>query len=568
MSSRIYTLPAAVANQIAAGEVIERPASVVKELLENALDSGATIISIDIGFGGLNYIKVSDNGSGIVADDLPLAIAAHATSKITQLNDLYGITSMGFRGEALASIASISRLSLSSKPLDQKHAMQLSIESDVMHIIPCARTQGTTLEVRDLFFNAPVRKKFLKTPLQEYKAIELVVKRFALSAPAIALTLQHNGKQTLSLHAALNEQLLQLRIQKVLGKSFFEEAIAIDVERAGMRLHGWVSGISYQRSQNDKQWIYINQRMVKDKLLNHALKQAYEPVLHLGRHPACVLYLTMPPNELDVNVHPTKHEVRFQQPRLVHDFLRSQIAQAVVPAQAGSPFDSSFDCMPKMDARPRGDDSLRRQDSLREYAIGGLMTDTNQSIQIRESSPRLAYSTASFSLARSWIVINSHFAILFRHNEPYLIDVELLYKHRMTSVLTQKPYPFDARPLLVPVRLRIDNKAYCFFEEIQPELENLGIQFDFLSQIQILVRTIPLDLPLLDISQFFNCVSTIESTQTLLLNTLITSQSFDIQAISTEEKAMLADYLDATPDAVRLCCRRLDVDRCKEFLHG
>ena len=567
MSSRIYTLPAAVANQIAAGEVIERPASVVKELLENALDSGATIISIDIGFGGLNHIKVSDNGSGIVADDLPLAIAAHATSKITQLNDLYALTSMGFRGEALASIASIARVSLSSKPSTQEHAMQLSMEGDVMRLLPCARTQGTTLEVRDLFFNAPVRKKFLKTPAQEYKAIELVVKRFALSAPMIALTLQHNGKQTLSLNAALNEQLLHLRIQKLLGKSFFEEAIAIDVERAGMRLRGWVSGISYQRSQNDKQWIYVNQRMVKDKLLNHALKQAYEPVLYPGRHPACVLYLTMPPNELDVNVHPTKHEVRFQQPRLVHDLLSSQISQAVIPAQAGIYFDSSFDCMPERDPRLRGDDSLRGHGDLREYALGGLMTDTNQSLQIRESSPRLAYSAASTPSARSWIVINSHFAILFRHNEPYLIDMELLYKHRVTSVLTQKTYPLDSRPLLVPVRLHIDNKAYFLFEKIQPELANVGVQFDFLSQTQILIRTIPMDLPLLDISQFFNCVSTITCTQTRLLNTLITSQLFDIQAISTEEKAMLADYLDATPEAVRLCCRHLDVDSCKGFLH-
>ena len=212
MGLRIHQLSAVVANQIAAGEVIERPASVVKELLENALDSGATTMSIDIGFGGLNHVKVSDNGVGIVADDLPLAIAAHATSKITQLNDLYAITSMGFRGEALASIASISRLSLSSKPFDQEHAMTLFVEGETVRLAPCARTQGTTIDVRDLFFNAPVRKKFLKTPLQEYKAIESIVKRFALSAPAVALTLSHNDKQTLSLPSATCEQTMRLRI--------------------------------------------------------------------------------------------------------------------------------------------------------------------------------------------------------------------------------------------------------------------------------------------------------------------------------------------------------------------
>ena len=197
---RIHLLPASVANQIAAGEVIERPASVVKELLENALDAGASIISIDIGFGGLNQVKISDNGSGMFADDLPLAVAAHATSKIDKLNDLYAINSMGFRGEALASIASVSRLSLYSRPADQPHAMMLRVDGEAVTLAPCARSQGTTIDVRDIFFNAPVRKKFLKTERSEYLAIESVVKRFALSAPEVALTLNHNDKQTLDLY--------------------------------------------------------------------------------------------------------------------------------------------------------------------------------------------------------------------------------------------------------------------------------------------------------------------------------------------------------------------------------
>ena len=327
--SRIHQLSAHVANQIAAGEVIERPASVVKELLENALDAGADTLSIDIGFGGLNQVKISDNGSGILADDLSLAIAAHATSKIEQLNDLYTITSMGFRGEALASIASVSRLSLCSKPASQENAMLLQVINGEANLTPCARNQGTTVDVRDLFFNTPARKKFLKTPLSEYQAIEAVVKRFALSSPMMALTLKHNDKQMLVLPAAHCDQTRLLRIKKILGKPFIEQAIYLDVSRAGMRLQGWVSGDSYQRSQNDKQWVYINQRMVRDKLMTHAIKQAYESVLYPGRHPACLLYLSIPAEELDVNVHPTKHEVRFQQPRLVHDFITSQILHAL-----------------------------------------------------------------------------------------------------------------------------------------------------------------------------------------------------------------------------------------------
>lgn len=321
MGLRIQQLPPAIANQIAAGEVIERPASVVKELLENALDAGADTISIDIAYGGLNQIKISDNGSGIFADDLPLAIAAHATSKITRLDDLYSIGSMGFRGEALASISSIAKLKISSRPASQEHAMMLAVQGSESIISPCARSQGTTIDVVDLFFNAPVRKRFLKSEKLEFQAIETVVKRFALSAPQIALTLKHNNKLVLSLARATDAKSRHARMAKIFGKAFDDHALYIDVERAGMRLEGWLSGIEVQRSQNDRQWVYINQRMVKDKLINHAIKQAYDNVLHPGRFPVCLLYLSLNPAEVDVNVHPTKHEVRFNSPGWCMIFL-------------------------------------------------------------------------------------------------------------------------------------------------------------------------------------------------------------------------------------------------------
>lgn len=537
MNSRIHVLSATVANQIAAGEVIERPASVVKELLENAMDSNATHIMIDIGFGGLNYIKVSDNGLGIMADDLPLAIAAHATSKINQVQDLYKLSSMGFRGEALASIASISRLSLTSKPYEQLHGMQLQMDEKGLHLLPFARSQGTTVEVCDLFFNTPVRKKFLKTPLQEYKAIELVVKRFALSAPAITLILRHNEKQMLSLKSANNEQMLFLRIQKLLGKQFFEQAIHLDVTSGGMRLYGWVSGLSYQRSQNDKQWIYVNRRMVKDKLLNHALKQAYETQLHPGRHPACVLYLTLPFDEVDVNVHPTKHEVRFQQPRLVHDFFSSQIRRVF-------PLSSQI-------IKPDGDNP-----------------NVDDGASIRETSGPVYFSESFTLLQQSpWYVVNSQFVIISLNKKAYLLDVELLYIHKTVQILSHQAYPFNARPLLVPVQYAIDNRTYCVLEALQFDIAQLGIQFSFLSSTHLLVRTIPVDVPLLNIPLFFSRISAYSSSQVTLLDCLIKSQTIDIHTISFEEQTMLVEYFKVNFDTVRDCYRRLDEDNCRSLFH-
>ena len=238
---RIHRLSSTVANQIAAGEVIERPASVVKELLENALDAGATVVSVDLGFGGLNHIKVSDNGYGIYADDLPLAIAAHATSKISALNDLYHITTMGFRGEALASIASVARVSISSKPAEQSHGMMLSVEESEIQMQPTPRNQGTTIDVRDLFFNAPVRKTFLKSERLEYQAVEWVVKQFAMSAPKVALSLKHNGKQTLSLPAVTCEQSRLQRIKKLFGQAFLSDAVYLDETHEHFAIQGWIS---------------------------------------------------------------------------------------------------------------------------------------------------------------------------------------------------------------------------------------------------------------------------------------------------------------------------------------
>ena len=552
--NRIHLLSASVANQIAAGEVIERPASVVKELLENALDAGANAISIEIGFGGLNQVKISDNGTGILADDLPLAVAAHATSKINQLNDLYAISSMGFRGEALASIASVSRLSLTSKPADQAHAMMMRIDGEAINLTPCARTQGTTIDVRDLFFNAPVRKKFLKTERSEYQAIEAVVKRFALSAPALALTLKHNDKPTLVLPAASCEQTKLLRIKKLLGYTFVEQAVYLDVERAGMRLHGWVSGRGYQRSQNDKQWIYINRRMVKDKLMNHAMKQAFEGLLYPGRHPSCLLYLTIDADQVDVNVHPTKHEVRFQQPRLVHDFMTSQILAALAVEEREDVVLPSYAIQENL-APSEIHEPSRLCDRQRSNPVGELRTPGLRHVVRKDDYPALTHP---------WLILNAQFAILHQDNEPWLVNVESLQQRRLIELLTQQAYPLASRPLLVPVGYAIDKANYLLFERWLPMLADLGMQCDFASESRLMVRTIPQLLPSVDIQLCLQALGNMPPMQAELLKRLVTCQSFDARQLTHDEKIEITAYFQDSP-AFGL---RMDVAMCRGLIHG
>lgn len=537
---RIQQLPSAVANQIAAGEVIERPASVVKELLENALDAEADAINIEISFGGLNQIKVSDNGVGIVAEDLTLAVAAHATSKIRQLNDLYAITSMGFRGEALASIASVSKLSLSSKPAEQEHAMMLHYDNGVPSISPCARTQGTTVEVRDIFFNAPVRKKFLKTARSEYQAIEMVVKRFALSATHVALTLKHDGKQLLTLPAATCEKTRLLRLRKLLGKEFIDQAVYLDIEQGGMRLHGWLSGEAYERSQNDKQWVYINQRMVKDKLINHAIKHAYDGLLHPGRHPACVLYLTIPTELVDINVHPTKHEVRFQQPRLIHDFILSHLSQTVVES-----------VQRVVVATP---EKIEFAKEIRE-------TYVKQPLRAVSHTQEVALN------ANKWVVLNKHFVLAFIHEKPYLVDIEQVNQQRLLALLMQQTQPFASRPLLVPIKYMMNRQT---FEQYQLLLAQLGVKLDWVGDATVVIRTLPTLLPQLDIKKFIQHLIERTLAQSELLTLLVTCQSFDAYQLSQDAKVELENYIQQQillPDSTLPSCMHLNAEKCRELVY-
>ena len=330
--SRIHLLSPRLANQIAAGEVVERPASVIKELLENALDAGATRIEVDAESGGAKLMRVRDNGQGMDGDDLPLSLSRHATSKIESLEDLERVGSLGFRGEALASISSVSRLAITSNT-DEADASGVRAECEgtemEVKLKPAPHPQGTTVEVRDLFFNTPARRKFLRTEKTEFNHLEEVVKRQALSRYDVAFHLRHNQRAVHQLSACDSDVARERRVASICGPAFIEQALYIETEVGDYRLWGWVGLPTFSRSQADLQYFYVNGRVIKDRLVSHAVKQAYRDVLYHGRHPAFVLYLELDRAGVDVNVHPTKHEVRFRDGRSVHDFLFRSLHKAL-----------------------------------------------------------------------------------------------------------------------------------------------------------------------------------------------------------------------------------------------
>ncbi|WP_067562169.1 DNA mismatch repair endonuclease MutL [Halofilum ochraceum] len=322
----IQALPESLVNQIAAGEVVERPASVVKELVENALDAGARRIAVEVEQGGTRLIRVRDDGGGIPAAELPLALASHATSKIASLDDLEHVASLGFRGEALPSIASVARLRITSATADADHAT--AIEEDGQ-TAPAAHPTGTTVEVRDLFHNVPARRRFLRTERTEYGHIEKTLRRLALGRFDVDFRLTHNGKPTGHWPAAVEATELERRIGAAFGTGFVEHALRIDHAGAGLQLSGWIAQPTFSRSQADLQEFFVNGRAIRDRLVTHAVRQAYADVLYHGRQPAFALYLAIDPAQVDVNVHPAKQEVRFRESRLVHEFLRRTVEEAL-----------------------------------------------------------------------------------------------------------------------------------------------------------------------------------------------------------------------------------------------
>ncbi|WP_394253009.1 DNA mismatch repair endonuclease MutL [Vibrio profundi] len=382
----IKILPARLANQIAAGEVVERPASVVKELVENSLDSGATRIDIDIEKGGAKMIRVRDNGKGIVKDELALALSRHATSKIHTLDDLEAIVSLGFRGEALASISSVARLTMTSRPTTQEQAWAAYSEGRDMQVKlqPAAHPIGTSVEVLDLFFNTPARRKFLRTEKTEFTHIDELLKRIALSRFDVTINLRHNGKMIRQYRAAKNDLQAEKRIAAVCGNAFVRNMLKIELEHQGLKLHGWITTPEGARQQSDLQYCYVNGRMMRDKLINHAIRQSYETSLRPDQFATYVLFIELDPHQVDVNVHPAKHEVRFHQARLVHDFIYQALSDGLAQTK-------------HIDATPVTQSAFHQPSSLADGETEQVQERVSQVIDNTPAYPRKAPSQVEAS---------------------------------------------------------------------------------------------------------------------------------------------------------------------------
>ncbi len=511
---KIAILSQRLANQIAAGEVVERPASVVKELLENSLDAGATRIHIDIESGGSKLMRVRDNGSGMDKTDLKLSLSRHATSKIFDLDDLEQITSLGFRGEALASVCSVSRLSMTSRSLesDDDSAWKVEVQGQDMetHLSPAAHPQGTTVEVRDLFFNTPARKKFLRTEKTEFSRIEEITKRLALSRFDVFFSLKHNQRAIHNLHKASTDQEKQRRVAMVCGPAFVENSVVIDLEGPGLRLWGWVSLPTFSRSQADLQYFYVNGRVIRDKLVSHALRQAYRDVLFHGRHPAFVLYLELDPALVDVNVHPTKHEVRFRDSRGVHDFLFGSLHRALADVtpedqMAGMSVDSTGTTTQTVDpassfsaanqanlglySRPEAGQAgsfganWKRGSGLGQYQVQEQL-QAYKKLSEDDEVPPLGYAIAQL-----------HGIYILAQNKEGLIIVDMHAAHERITYERMKTAcaneELTVQPLLVPLSIAVSQAEAACAEEQKQVLEKIGVGLDRVSQESVVVRQVP-----------------------------------------------------------------------------
>ena len=494
---QIHTLPSHLINQIAAGEVVERPASVVKELVENSLDAGAGAVTIEVDAGGTRLIRVIDDGCGIDRDQLVSALSRHATSKINSLADLENIASLGFRGEALPSIASVSRLTLVSRSQQADSAWKLQARERA-DPVPDALPQGTQVEVLELFYNVPARKKFLRTEQTEYKHIETLFKNMALSHPAVAFKLIHNQKVVYQLASAQNPADQGRRLAALCGKSFSESLVEIDISSDHLRLQGWVALPTFNRSQADMQYFFVNQRMVRDKLINHAVRQAYQDVLFHGRHPAYVLSLTMDARELDVNVHPQKHEVRFRNSRMVHDFLFRSLHQALGEVQPAQQIESpGFALADEVTAAQpgqpalifnqqyRGDRSSNLREQMQSYAA--LLQPDSQSDEVSEAQQEIP--PLGFALAQ----LKGIYILAENSGGLIIVDMHAAHERIVYERMKQNAQQEDviAQPLLVPIAFNVSQAEADLVEENVEFFSHLGFKVERLGPEQIRLRAIP-----------------------------------------------------------------------------
>ncbi len=522
MRRPIRPLTPQLVNQIAAGEVIERPASVAKELIENSLDAGADRIEIDLEQGGIKLLRVRDNGQGIPAAELSLALSRHATSKLVELADLDAVASLGFRGEALPSIASVSRLGLTSRVAEASHAWQVTVDAQgrPSEPQPAAHPEGTTVEIRDLFYNVPARRKFLRAAKTELSHLEQVVRRVALVRTDVTVRLTHQGRTLLDLPGMRDAAGAARRLGELLGAAFLEHALHLDEQAVGLRLHGWVVRPAFSRSQADMQFFFVNGRPVRDKLVAHAVRQAFQDVLHHARHPAYVLYLEIPPQLVDVNVHPAKLEVRFREGRQVHDFIyralhrrlaAGGIAAGVEPAPspsgcaddgprgtAGYETDRPAAALPvfgRQQAMPlRIDDQAagyRFSLAAQRRTSGALAAEPGQSPE-EFADPDGCLPPLGLALAQLSGVY------ILAQAEDGLIIVDMHAAHERIGYERLKAAwaagGVASQPLLLPVVVRVGPRDTELAEQHRPALQRLGLVVEPLGRDQLAVRAIPAPL--------------------------------------------------------------------------
>jgi DNA mismatch repair protein MutL len=530
--SSIQLLPDLLINQIAAGEVIERPASALKELLENSLDAGATEIAVQLEGGGIKLLRVRDNGGGIAKEQLPLALMRHATSKIASLDDLQRVSSMGFRGEALASMAAVAQVTLTSRNADAAHAWKIEAADGTQSAAaPASQAHGTSVEMRELYFNTPARRKFLKSENTEFAWCEETFKRIALSRPDVAFSLQHNGKTIWQLSSSplpLGEE-LGMRVAAILGPEFGHHAVTVERQIGSLHLYGIAALPAYSRSTRDEQYFFVNGRFVRDKVLMHAVRQAYQDILHHQRHPAFVLFLDMPPEQVDVNVHPAKSEVRFRESQGIHQFVFHALQDALsAPMESGTP-DSSFRHRPESSVSINTLDSgLRRNDgystvqqqsipfsasqqqgayklweessAIREQEANNVgwveRSDTHQSASqandgYRDAPPILQKTEHPLGFALGQL---SGIYILAQ-NQQGLIVVDMHAAHerivyeKLKAAFDQQQMP--TQPLLIPVTFAAEALDIATAEEEQEALHLLGFDIAPISTNTLAVRAMP-----------------------------------------------------------------------------
>lgn len=519
--SAIRQLPEILINQIAAGEVVERPASVVKELVENALDAGATRVDIDLEEGGVRLIRIRDNGGGIAAEQLPLAVSRHATSKIASLDDLESVATLGFRGEALPSIASVSRFTLASRQPQDEHGAALQVEGGkVGDVAPRAHAPGTTVEVRELFYNVPARRKFLRAERTELGHIEEWLRSLALARPDVELRVSHNGKP--SRRYKPGDLYSDARLGETLGEDFARQALRVDHGAAGLRLHGWIAQPHYSRASADQQYLYVNGRPVRDRSVAHAVKLAYGDVLYHGRQPAYVLFLELDPTRVDVNVHPAKHEVRFRDSRLVHDFVYRTLKDALAETRAGMepaagqpPHPADASLLPASDqgpasyvlARPLGGAGASTAWQSRQSPLGlhiaeapaayaALYSTPADAMQPIGGGPSLPTTSADSGVPPlGYAIAQLHGIYVLAENAEGLIVVDMHAAHERIGYERLKSahdgIGLHAQPLLVPITLAVGERDADTAEREAATLAELGFEITRSGPGSLHVRSIP-----------------------------------------------------------------------------